>query len=40
MWKFTAVAIERSRAMSPARLAEGLSTQEGIASFGIVPVRN
>lgn len=40
VWKFVAVAVERSRAMSPAELAEGLSTLEGIASFGIVPVRN
>lgn len=40
VWKFAAVAVERSRAMSPAERAEGLSTLEGIASFGIVPVRN
>ena len=40
VWKFVAVAVERSRAMSPAELAEGLSALEGIASFGIVPVRN
>ena len=40
VWKFAAVPVERSRAMSPAQLAEGLSTLEGIASFGIVPVRN
>ena len=40
VWRFSAVAVERSRAMSPARLAEGLATFDGIASYSIMPVRN
>ena len=40
LWKFGAVALERSRAVSPALLAEELATSEGVASFSIMPVRN
>jgi len=40
LWKFSAVAMERSRAVSPAQLAEELAALEGVASFSIVPVRN
>ena len=40
VWRFGAVAIERSRALSPALLAEELSVSEGIARFSITPVRN
>ena len=40
LWKFGAVAVERSRAASPALLAEELATSDGVASFSIAPVRN
>jgi putative Mg2+ transporter-C (MgtC) family protein len=40
LWKFGAVALERSRAASPALLAEELATSDGVASFSIAPVRN
>ena len=40
LWKFGAVAVERSRAVSPALLAEELAISEGVASFSIAPVRN
>ena len=40
LWKFSAVAMERSRAVSSAQLAEELAALEGVASFSIVPVRN
>jgi len=39
-WRFSAVATERSRALSPTLLAEELSVFEGISRFGITPVRN
>ena len=39
-WRFSVVAIERSRAVSPALLAEGLSSAADIASFSIAPVRS
>lgn len=39
-WRFGAMAMERSRALSPALLAEELSAVEGIAKFSITPVRN
>jgi putative Mg2+ transporter-C (MgtC) family protein len=39
LWRFGAVAVERSRAVSPALLAEELGADRGIASFSIVPVR-
>ena len=40
LWKFGAVALDRSRAASPALLAEELATSDGVASFSIAPVRN
>jgi putative Mg2+ transporter-C (MgtC) family protein len=40
VWRFGAVAMERSRALSPALLADELSTFEGLAKFSITPVRN
>ena len=40
VWRFAAVAMERSRAMSPALLAEELSVFEGLSKFSITPVRN
>jgi hypothetical protein len=40
LWKFGIVAVERSRAVSPAQLAEELAAAEGVASFSIAPVRN
>ncbi len=40
LWRFGAVALERSRAVSPALLAEELAANRGIAIFSIVPVRN
>jgi len=39
-WRFGAEALERSRAVSPALLAEELTANRGIANFSIVPVRN
>ena len=40
VWRFTAVAIERSRALSPALFAEQLSDFPGMSRFSITPVRN
>jgi putative Mg2+ transporter-C (MgtC) family protein len=40
VWRFGAVALERSRALSPALLADELSVSDGIAKFSITPVRN
>lgn len=40
VWRFGAIAMERSRALSPALLADELSTFEGLAKFTITPVRN
>ena len=40
LWKFGIVTVERSRAVSPAQLAQELAAAEGVASFSIVPVRN
>ena len=40
LWKFGAVALERSRAASLALLAEELARSDGVASFSIAPVRN
>jgi len=40
LWRFGAEALERSRALSPALLAEELAAHRGISSFSIVPVRH
>jgi putative Mg2+ transporter-C (MgtC) family protein len=40
VWRFSVVAVERSRAVSPALLADELASSAGVASFSIVPVRN
>ncbi len=40
LWRFGAVALDRSRAVSPALLAEELAANGGIVNFNIVPVRN
>lgn len=40
VWRFAAMAVERSRALSPALLADELSGFEGMAKFSITPVRN
>lgn len=40
VWRFGAVAVERSRALSPTLLADELSASEGVAQFTITPVRN
>ena len=40
VWRFAAIAVERSRALSPALLADELSQFEGMAKFCITPVRN
>ena len=40
VWRCAAVAIERSRALSPAMLAQELSISVGIARFSITPVRS
>jgi len=40
VWRFGVVAIERSRAISPAVLAEELATDEAVSRFSITPVRN
>ena len=39
VWRFAAVAIERTRALSPAMLAQELSVSVGIARFSITPKR-
>lgn len=40
VWRFGAVALERSRATSPALLAYELSTWKGVAGFAIAPARH
>jgi putative Mg2+ transporter-C (MgtC) family protein len=40
VWRFGAVALERSRATSPALLANELSTWEGVAGFAMAPSRH
>lgn len=40
VWRLAAIAVERSRALSPALLADELSSFEGVAKFSITPVRN
>jgi len=40
LWRFSVVALDRSRATSPAALAAEMATAEGVAGFSIVPVRN
>ena len=40
VWRFAAVAVERSRALSPALFADELSRFEGMSKFSITPVRN
>jgi len=40
VWRFCVVGLDRSRATSPALLAEEMSSADGVASFSIVPVRN
>lgn len=40
VWRFCVIAMDRSRAMSPATLAHELAATEGVGSFSIVPVRN
>jgi putative Mg2+ transporter-C (MgtC) family protein len=40
MWRFCVVALDRSRAASPASLAQQLAASDGVASFSIVQVRN
>jgi putative Mg2+ transporter-C (MgtC) family protein len=40
VWRFAAMALERSRALSPALLADELARFEGMAKFSITPVRN
>jgi putative Mg2+ transporter-C (MgtC) family protein len=40
VWRFAAMAIDRSRALSPALLADELACFEGMAKFSITPVRN
>jgi putative Mg2+ transporter-C (MgtC) family protein len=39
-WRFAAIAVERSRALSPALLAGELSRFDGVTKFSITPVRN
>jgi len=40
VWRFGVVALDRSRAVSPALLAEEIAASEGVSSFSIVPFRN
>ena len=40
LWRFGALAVERSRAVTPALLADELAADKGIAHFSIAPVRN
>ena len=40
VWRFCVVAKERSRAVTPALLAEELAATDGVASFSMTPVRN
>ena len=39
VWRFAMVAFERSRAVSPAHIADALSHDANITSFSITPVR-
>ncbi|MCC8364637.1 hypothetical protein LK996_16320 [Lysobacter sp. A6] len=39
-WRFAAIALERSRALSPALLANELSKSEGVEKYSITQVRN
>jgi len=40
VWRFSVVALDRSRATLPAALAHEIAATEGVAGFSIVPVRN
>jgi putative Mg2+ transporter-C (MgtC) family protein len=40
VWRFCAMALERSRALSPTLLADELAAFEGVANFTMTPVRN
>jgi putative Mg2+ transporter-C (MgtC) family protein len=40
VWRFGAMAVERSRALSPTLLADELAAFEGVGKFTITPVRN
>jgi putative Mg2+ transporter-C (MgtC) family protein len=40
VWRFYVVALDRTRAASPALLAQEMAASEGVASFSIAPVRN
>ena len=40
VWRFCLVSLDRSRATSPALLAEEMVLADGLASFSIVPIRN
>jgi putative Mg2+ transporter-C (MgtC) family protein len=40
VWRFYVVALDRTRAASPALLAREMASSDGVASFSIVPVRN
>ncbi len=40
VWRFCVVALDRSRAASPALLAREMAHADGVTSFSIVPVRN
>ncbi|HXD05781.1 MAG TPA: MgtC/SapB family protein [Burkholderiaceae bacterium] len=40
MWRFSLVAMHRSRSASPAALAREMAATQGVARFSIIPVRN
>lgn len=40
VWRFSLVALDRSRAVSPAGLAVEMAAAEGVVRFSIIPVRN
>lgn len=40
VWRFSVVALDRTRATLPAALAEEIAAAEGVTGFSIVPVRN
>ena len=40
VWRFSVVALDRSRATLPAALAQEIAATEGVTGFSIVPVRN
>jgi putative Mg2+ transporter-C (MgtC) family protein len=40
VWRFSVVALDRSRATLPAALAQEIAATEGVTGFNIVPVRN